>query len=66
MLGWSFGVDDDRGNLSADGPSIVNAGTTENVAVSWSGLVSNTIYFGAISHNTPQGVSALTLITIGN
>ncbi len=66
LLGWSFGVNDDRGNLSADGPSIVNAGTTENVAVSWSGLVSNTIYFGAISHNTPQGVSALTLITIGN
>ncbi|MDJ0700628.1 MAG: S8 family serine peptidase [Woeseiaceae bacterium] len=66
LLGWSFGIDDDRGNLSADGPSIVNAGTTENVAVSWSGLVSNTIYFGAISHNTPQGVSALTLITIGN
>ncbi len=66
LLGWSFGVNDDRGNLSADGPSIVNAGTTENVAISWSSLVANTIYFGAISHNTPQGVSALTLITIGN
>ncbi len=66
LLGWSFGIDDDRGNLAADGPSVVNAGTTENVSVSWSGLIANTIYLGAISHNTPQGVSALTLITIGN
>ena len=31
LLGWSFGIDDDRGNLNADGPSIVNAGTTQNV-----------------------------------
>ena len=66
LLGWSFGNDDDRGNMTADGPSIINAGSTENVTVSWSGLVSNTIYLGGISHNTPQGLSGLTIVTIGN
>ena len=29
-------------------------------------VLSETIYFGGISHVTPQGISALTLITIGN
>jgi len=66
LLGWSFGIDDDRGNLSENGPSIVNAGSTEDVAVTWDVTDSNTIYFGGISHNTPQGVSGLTLITIVN
>ena len=66
LLGWSFGIDDDRGNLSADGPSVVVAGSTENVTVEWSNLNSSTIYFGAVSHNTPQGLSALTLFTVGN
>jgi hypothetical protein len=66
LLGWSFGINDDRGNLSADGPSVVVAGSTEDVSVSWSNLNSSTIYLGAISHNTPQGISGLTLVTIGN
>jgi len=52
--------------MSANGPTLVNAGTTGTVTVDWAGLISNTIYLGAISHNTPQGLSALTLITIGN
>ena len=66
LLGWAFGEVDDRGNMSADGPSIVNAGSTADVVVSWSDLTSNTIYFGGISHITPQGLSGLTLVTIGN
>jgi hypothetical protein len=66
LLGWSFGEFDDAGNMSASGPAFVNAGTTGTVSVEWSGLTSNTIYFGAVSHITPQGRSGLTLITIGN
>ncbi len=66
LLAWSFGIIDDRGNMTVSGPSFVNAGSTENVTVNWSDLSSNTIYFGGISHNTPQGLSGLTLITIGN
>ena len=66
LLAWSIGNIDDQGNMSATGPSFVNAGTTADVTVTWSGLLSNTIYLGGISHITPQGVSALTIITIGN
>ena len=66
LLVWSFGEFDDAGNMSASGPAFVSAGTTGTVSVEWSGLTSNTIYFGAISHITPQGRSGLTLITIGN
>ncbi|MDJ0747986.1 MAG: S8 family serine peptidase [Woeseiaceae bacterium] len=66
LLSWGVGIVDDKGNLSASGPAFVNAGSTGTVDFSWSGLISNTIYLGAISHNTPQGIAALTLITIIN
>ncbi len=66
LLSWGVGIVDDKGNMSASGPAFVNAGTTGTVDFSWTGLISNTIYFGAISHNTPQGIAALTLITIIN
>jgi hypothetical protein len=66
LLAWRLGIDNDLGNMTANGPSVVNAGTTDNVVVNWSNLQSDAIYLGAISHNTPQGISGLTLITIGN
>ena len=66
LLGWSFGLIDDQGNMTASGPAFVNAGTTENVTVNWTGLLPDTIYLGGISHNTPQGLSAITVIRIGN
>ena len=66
LLAWGLGISDDRGNMSASGPAFVNAGTTGTVDVDWAGLISNTIYLGAISHNTPQGLSSITLITISN
>ena len=37
-----------------------------NIAVTWSDLLSDTIYLGGISHSTPQGISGLTIVTIGN
>lgn len=66
LLAWSFGLVDDRGNMTASGPSFVNAGATETITVDWTGLLSDTIYLGGISHNTPQGISAITLLRIGN
>jgi subtilisin family serine protease len=66
MLAWSIGIIDDKGNMSASGPAFVSAGTTGDVTIDWSGLISNTIYLGGISHITPQGLSELTIVTIGN
>jgi hypothetical protein len=66
LLTWSFGLTDDQGNMTATGPGFVNAGTTDDVTVDWFGLQSDTIYLGGISHNTPQGLSAITVIRIGN
>ncbi len=66
LLAWSFGVNDDQANLAATGPSFANAGETGTVDVQWFNLASQTIYFGGISHNTPAGLVALTLLTIGN
>ena len=66
MLGWAFGLIDDQGNMTASGPGFVNAGSVEDVVVNWSGLESDTIYLGGISHNTPQGLVALTVISIRN
>lgn len=66
LLAWSFGLDDNQGNMTATGPAFVNAGTTETITVDWTGLLADTIYLGGISHNTPQGLSAITVIRIGN
>ena len=66
LLGWSFGLIDDQGNMTATGPGFVNAGTTDNVDINWNGLESDTIYLGGISHNTPQGLVAITVIRIRN
>ena len=66
LLAWSFGVNDDKGNMNASGPAFVAPGTTSDVTFNWTGLTPDTIYLGGISHNTPQGLSGLTVITIGN
>ena len=66
LLAWSFGLNDDQGNMTATGPAFVNPGTTETITITWSGLLTNTIYLGGISHNTPQGLAGLTVIRIGN
>lgn len=66
LLGWAIGITDDKGNMSVSGPAFIAAGATADVTISWSGLLSNTIYLGGVSHNTPQGLSGLTIVTIGN
>ena len=66
LLGWTFGTDDDQGNMTVSGPAVVNAGSSETVTVNWNGLLPDTIYLGGISHNTPNGFAGLTIIRIGN
>ncbi|MEO1201275.1 MAG: S8 family serine peptidase [Pseudomonadota bacterium] len=66
LLGWSFGENDDQGNLTVSAPGLVSVGTTEAITVNWTDLLTNTIYLGGISHNTPTGLSGLTLISITN
>ncbi len=66
MLAWAVGLVDEQGNMTASGPPFVTSGSTETITVNWTNLVSDTIYLGGISHNTPQGRVGLTLVTIGN
>lgn len=66
LFAWSFGLIDDQGNMTASGPALVNAGGTETVTVNWFGLEPDTIYLGGVSHNTPSGLSGLTVVRIRN
>ncbi|MDJ0919211.1 MAG: S8 family serine peptidase, partial [Woeseiaceae bacterium] len=66
LLAWSFGLIDDALNLRAEGPAFVTAGSTETITINWENLQTDTIYLGGISHNTPQGLVELTIVTIGN
>ncbi len=66
LLAWWFGENDDAGNMTANGPAFVAAGTTADVTVDWAGLLPNNIYLGGVSHITPLGLVELTIITIGN
>jgi hypothetical protein len=61
---WSFGVNDDVGNLAVAGPSSVNAGDHSELGLTWSQLTPGTRYLGAISHDTPLGVYALTILDV--
>ena len=64
LVYWTIGNVDDKRNMTATGPAFVSAGTTGDVTIDWSTLISNTIYLGGVSHNTPQGLSELTELTI--
>jgi subtilisin family serine protease len=66
LLTWSIGEVDDVGNMTASGPALVGTGTTAEVTVNWSGLLSNTLYLGGISHISQQALAELTIVTIGN
>ncbi|MCI0516816.1 MAG: hypothetical protein L0Y45_03180 [Woeseiaceae bacterium] len=66
LLAWQIGVNDNVGNMTASGPTAVTSGSTHDVTVNWSGLGTDSVYMGAISHNTPQGLVAITLISVQN
>ena len=66
LAAWQFGIDDDPGNLTVSAPAFVTSGSTVDVQIDWTGLPPQTVFLGAISHNTPEGLFGLTIINIRN
>jgi len=67
LLAWQLGLQRRVPvNMTATAEGTVTTGTTQIVSVDWFGLGADSIYLGAISHNTPQGLVAITLVTIRN
>jgi subtilisin family serine protease len=64
LFTWFFGLDDDRGNMTVSAPSFVDAGTTSDLTLNWTGLPPGSHSLGALSHTTPEGLVALTLVNI--
>jgi hypothetical protein len=64
LLAWSFGLDDDVGNLLPLGPGFVDSGAEAEVEIRWQSLEPDTLYLGGVSHNTPEGLQGLTLIGV--
>jgi len=64
LFGWSFGVNDNVGNLSVSGPANVTDGDRADLPINWSQLAPGTRYLGAISHNTPTGLYGLTILEV--
>jgi hypothetical protein len=63
ILAWSVGPGGDAGNFAADAPDTVASGDRLAIDYDWGPLDPDTIYFGAISHDTPFDVFFLTLVT---
>lgn len=63
ILAWSAGSGADQGNLVVDAPDAVESGDRLELGYDWGPLNSDTIYFGAVSHDTPFEVFFLTLVT---
>ncbi len=66
IVAWQIGFADDLGNMTVTAPGTVTSGATVDVTVDWTGLISDTIYLGAISHTTPEGLVGITVINIQN
>ena len=67
LFHWTFGEFDDPGNMLVNGPiARITGPDRHTVTIDWANLGPNTIYFGGISHNTPNGLFGVTLVTIEN
>ncbi len=64
LFTWSFGSDDDAGNLTVTAPQSVAAGDHLDLPVSWSQLAAGERYIGGISHTTPDGLYSLTIVNV--
>ncbi len=64
LFTWSFGVDDDVGNIGGTAPTSVMAGDRLELDVNWASLDPGTRYLGAISHSTPGGLYSFTVLNI--
>ncbi len=65
LFTWSFGANDDVGNLTVAAPLNVANGDRVDFDLSWAGLEPASRYLGAISHTTPGGLYGLTLVNVG-
>jgi subtilisin family serine protease len=63
LLAWSVGPGDDQGNLIIDAPDEVASGDRLALDYDWGPLDPDTIYLGAVSHDTPFNVFFLTVVT---
>jgi subtilisin family serine protease len=64
LFTWSFGVNDDVGNLDVAAPATVAQGDRSELQLSWSALAPATRYLGAVSHDTPFGLYELTIVDV--
>jgi len=64
LFAWSFGVNDNVGNLAIVTPGTVTDGDRLNLQMDWAQLEPATRYLGAISHNTPTGLFGLTILEV--
>jgi len=63
LFAWSFGADDDQDNFTIATPDAVARGDRLEFPYQWGPLDPDTIYLGAISHDTPYDIFFLTIIT---
>ena len=63
ILAWSFGPSGSQGNLSIEAPDTVTAGQRLRIPYDWETLDPDTIYLGAIVHNTPFDVFFMTIVS---
>ena len=63
ILAWSFGRDDDQGNFAIEAPETVQRGDRLDFPYTYGPLDPDTIYLGAVSHDTPFDVFFLTIVT---
>jgi hypothetical protein len=64
LFAWSVGISDYVGNLSVSAPQSVTDGDRAALDLEWAGLAPATRYLGVLSHNTPTGLYALSVIDI--
>jgi hypothetical protein len=64
LFTWSFGEDDDVGNLGVTAPPAVTEGEHEQLPVQWAALAGGLRYLGGISHTTPDGLYSLTVVNV--
>jgi subtilisin family serine protease len=66
LRAWEFGLNDNIGNMTSTGPGPVTSGSTRDVTIDWSNLDADSDYLGGISHNTPDGLVSITIVSIRN
>jgi hypothetical protein len=61
---WSFGANDNLGNLSVMAPTAATNGARVDFELAWSGLTPESRYLGAIAHTTPGGFYGLSIVNL--